>query len=105
MPEGALDDWIRCAATMLKPGGQLALIHRAESLAEIFAALSTRFGAIKVTMVHPVTERPANRVIVVATKSSRAPTQITPPLIVHVRPGEWTPAIEAALRTGAPWRG
>lgn len=98
MPSGALDVWVRRAATFARPGGRLHIVHRADALAETLAALAPRFGAIRVLALHPRTGSAANRILVVATKSSRAPLQILPPLVLHEATGHgFTPRVAACL--------
>ena len=53
MPEGALDRWVRFMAAMARPGGSVTLIHRAEALQEVLAALDGRFGGAVVLPIHP----------------------------------------------------
>jgi tRNA1(Val) A37 N6-methylase TrmN6 len=103
MEEGALEDWVRFAATVLKPGGQLAVIHRTEALGSLLASLGGRFGAVELVTIHPQATRPANRILVRATKASRAPLRILPALVVHEPDGSTTARVEAATRNGTCW--
>lgn len=50
---GGIDPWIRACAAMLRPGGTLALIHRADALGDVVAACAGRFGALSVLPVFP----------------------------------------------------
>lgn len=101
MPDDGLVDWARCMAALLKPGGQLAIIHRADALARLLAVLDGRFGALSVLPLHPSPDRPANRIIITGQKGSRAPLTIRCGLVVHGPDGGYSPAIEAVLRTSA----
>jgi tRNA1(Val) A37 N6-methylase TrmN6 len=101
MPAEDLEAWVRFAAAMLKADGQLHMIHRTEALAPLLAALDGRFGAVA---VHPVRSKPsemARRLLVRATKGSRAPLTLAADVVVHASSGGFTPAIEAVLRHGA----
>jgi tRNA1(Val) A37 N6-methylase TrmN6 len=101
MPAGALDAWVRFMAAMARPGGLLTLIHRAEALPEVLAALDGRFGAIVVVPVHPREGEPAVRILVRAVKASRAPLQLRPCLVLHNADHSFRPRIAAVLRDGA----
>lgn len=93
-----LDQWLRVCADLLRPGGRLGLIHRADSLPECLDGLRNRFGAIAVRPVHAAAERPAIRVLLSAVKGSRAPFALLPPLILHDSSGQFTPEVEAIHR-------
>src|SRR6185295_1105658 len=53
--EGAADlqDWVDAAARLLKPGGGLTMIHRADRLADLIAALAPAFGDIRILPLLP----------------------------------------------------
>lgn len=83
MDDGLFENWIKSAAAVVKPRGGLAVIARPEQLVAILQALDGRFGNAEIVPVHPRAEAAAIRVIVRATRASRAPMQICPPLILH----------------------
>lgn len=85
-----LESWLRACAAMLKPGGQLALIHRADALPALFKACSGRFGAMQVLPVHSKSGRPANRVVIKAIAGSRGPMKILQGLVLHNDSGTFT---------------
>lgn len=78
-----LGDWIAAGLRRLRPGGHLTLIHRAERLAEILAALDGPAGAIEILPVAPRAGRPAGRILVRARKARAAPLILHSPLTVH----------------------
>ena len=82
-----LSKWIHAARRILKSRGVLTLIWRAEGIAEILAALDHGFGSVQVLPVHGDARRPANRILVRATKGGRAPTQIHPALLLNDESG------------------
>jgi tRNA1(Val) A37 N6-methylase TrmN6 len=82
MQGGGLDDWLRTAASCLRPGGHLAMIHRADALMRVLEACSARFGAITLRFVHVGDDTPAVRLLLLATKGSRAPLTIAPPIMI-----------------------
>lgn len=84
MTEGLFESWIRTAGAVLKPGGQLSLIARPESIADIIAACGQRFGGIEVTLIHPRKGEPAIRMLVSAVKGSRARLLFRPAFVMHI---------------------
>jgi tRNA1(Val) A37 N6-methylase TrmN6 len=101
MPEGNLERWVRFMAAMARPSGTATVIHRAEALGEILEALAGRFGGILVLPVHPRDDKPASRVLVQATKGSRAPLCLLPALVLHDPDQGFRLPVEAILRRGA----
>jgi tRNA1(Val) A37 N6-methylase TrmN6 len=95
---GGLSAWCRTAAGLLKPGGTLCLIHRAQSLREVLEGLAGRFGEARITPVHPSAERPARRILVAARRGSRGGPQLMPGLVLHRADGSWTGEADAILR-------
>ncbi len=83
MTEGLFDIWIRTAGAIMKPGGQLSLIARPESIADIISACGRRFGAIEITPLHPRAGENAVRILVTAIKQSRARLTLRAPLVMH----------------------
>ena len=97
--EADLPAWARFAATTLPHRGTLTLIHRADRLAELLAALGTaRFGSVTIFPLWPGRDKPAKRVLVRAAKGGKAPLALSPGLVLHSAQGGFTPAAEAILR-------
>ena len=102
LSEGGLDLWFRAAASVLKPGGRLVVIFRADGIAALLAALGTRFGALDILPVQPRAGEPAHRILVRAVKGSRAATRLLPPLVLHgATGGAYLSAVDGILRDGA----
>lgn len=99
---GDLDGWIRACTAILRPGGRLGLIHRADALPACLDALRGRYGGITIRPVHARAEAPAIRLLISATRGSRAALSLRPPLVLHDPDGSFTPEA-AALHRGAPW--
>jgi tRNA1(Val) A37 N6-methylase TrmN6 len=95
-----LSTWIAAAARLLKPRGTVTLIWRADGLAAVLQSLSQAFGGVAVLPIHPKPNAPAIRLLVRATKASRAPLVILPGLVLNDREGRPTPDVEAVLREG-----
>jgi tRNA1(Val) A37 N6-methylase TrmN6 len=98
---GALVQWIETAARLLRAGGGLTLIWRADGLADVLAALTAGFGAVAVVPVYPKPQAPAIRVLIRATRDSQAPLVILPGLILAGSDNKPTAQAHAILREGA----
>jgi tRNA1(Val) A37 N6-methylase TrmN6 len=81
-----LQDWSHAARRILKSGGVLSLIWRADGLGEVLAALDRGFGSFAILPVHVDVKKPAIRLLVRATKGGRAPTQIHAALMLNDQP-------------------
>jgi tRNA1(Val) A37 N6-methylase TrmN6 len=104
-PADLLNVWIGTAARLLRAGGTLTLIWRADGLADVLAALEGAFGAVAVMPVYPKPDAPAIRVLVRAQKGGSAPLKTLPGLVlnnVNGTDGNGTPSVaaEAVLRRG-----
>jgi tRNA1(Val) A37 N6-methylase TrmN6 len=84
---GTLENWIDAARRILKSGGVLTLIWRADGLAEVLAALDRGFGSLAILPVHGNAATPAIRVLVRAIKGGRAPTALYPGLMLNDESG------------------
>ncbi len=81
--DATLSAWIAGCLDLLVEKGLLIVIHRARALPELLAPLGRRAGAVTLTAVHPRVGEAANRIILRASKGSRAPFAIAPPLVLH----------------------
>ena len=102
--EGALDlaGWIKATARLLKPGGRLTLVHRADRIADILSALEGRFGAAVLFPLWPKEGVEAKRILVSAIKGRRTLPRLLPGLILHRADGAYTERTQAILRDAAP---
>ncbi|MFD1696726.1 tRNA1(Val) (adenine(37)-N6)-methyltransferase [Roseibium aestuarii] len=97
-----LDPWARTATDILREGGSLTVIFRADGLQELLDVLSGRFGAIDVVPLRPRPDAPATRVLVRAIRASKAPLQLLPGFVLHEGEGsEFRPEARAVMRDGA----
>ena len=99
-PRGALRQWVRTASRLLRAGGLLTLIWRADGLDEVLDELASGFGAVTLLPVHPKPGAPAIRVLARATKGSRAPLALLPGLVLTDLNGKPSEAAENVLRHG-----
>ena len=102
-----LATWLGAGLARLRPGGRLTLIHRAEAVPEILAALAGRAGAVAVKPLVARAGRDAKRAIVLATKGARGPFRLAAPLVLHAGPAhladgdDFAPETAAILRDAA----
>ncbi|MHB1205702.1 MAG: tRNA1(Val) (adenine(37)-N6)-methyltransferase, partial [Rhodospirillaceae bacterium] len=96
-----LAGWIGACLAQLKNNGRLVMIHRADRLSDILAALAPATGDIRVLPIFPKAGEAARRVIVDAGKGRRTPDTLLPGLVLHESDGRYTPAADAVLRGAA----
>lgn len=92
-----LDAWVHAARRLLKSGGTLTLIWRADGLADVLAALDRGFGSVVLQPVHSHADKPAIRILVRATKGGRAPLLLIPNLLLNDPSGHPSPIARAVL--------
>mgnify|MGYP001814821020 FL=1 len=98
----SLDAWLGAALSCLKPKGSLTVIHRADRLEHVLAALMGKAGSLRVFPVWPRAGQPAKRVIVSARAKSRAPARLLPGLTLHGPESAFTEEAEGILRAAKP---
>jgi tRNA1(Val) A37 N6-methylase TrmN6 len=101
--EGAagLDAWMSFCVRAVRPTGRVTLIHRADRLDDVLAAIAGHLGGIAVFPLWPGREgKDARRVLVQGIKGSAAPLRLCPGLVLHGPDGTFTAAAEAILRGG-----
>ena len=104
MAAGDLERWLRFLAGAAAADASATLIHRADALAPLLAAMHGRFGALRVLPIHPRPGEPATRLVVQGRKGSRAPLQLLAGLTLHGPGNAFTPEVDAILRHGQPLR-
>jgi tRNA1(Val) A37 N6-methylase TrmN6 len=97
-PGGDLALWIENAAKVLKPGGVLTLIHRADRLDEILAALRLDFGAVGILPVAPKENKPPKRIVLRARKGADRCVNHSRTFVLHQADGRYTDAADSVLR-------
>jgi tRNA1(Val) A37 N6-methylase TrmN6 len=78
-----LEKWIHAARRILKSGGALTLIWRADGLVEVLSALDRGFGSLELLPVHGEAATPAIRVLIRAVKGGKAPLQMHAALLLN----------------------
>jgi tRNA1(Val) A37 N6-methylase TrmN6 len=82
-----LQGWIHAARRILKSGGELTLIWRADGIAEVLAALDRGFGSLNILPVHADVTAVASRILVRTVKGGRAPTRLHAALVLNDESG------------------
>ena len=89
-----LQDVVRTAARLLKPGGHFYMVHRPFRLAEIMTTLSEyKLEPKRMRLVYPYVDKEPNMVLLAATRGGRPRMQVEKPLIVYQEPGVYMPEI------------
>lgn len=78
-----LEGWVHAARRILKSGGVLTVIWRADGIAEVLSTLERGFGSLEILPVHGEATKPAIRVLVRAVKGGRAPLRLHPSLVLN----------------------
>ena len=100
LDEKGIVAWVRSAAKVLKPGGSASFIFSADWLEVLLAAMTPRFGGLRIYPFWARAGANAKRVIVQGRKGSGAPTQFLPGMVLHNGDGSFTEAADAVLRGG-----
>lgn len=96
-----LEAWIKAAAGALRIGGRLTLIHRADRLDALLAALGRRFGAAVIFPLWPRAGVEAKRLLITAVKGRKTQPRLMPGLVLHEDDGAYTAAARAILYDAA----
>ena len=89
-----LDDVVRNAATLLKPGGNFCMVHRPFRLAEIISVMTKyKLEPKRMRLVYPFIDKEPNMVLIEAIKGGKSRITCEPPMIVYEKPGVYTQKI------------
>ncbi len=97
--EATLADWLAQARRLVRPGGDLVLVHRADRLGEIVNALAPQ--PLHLLPLWSRAGRPAKRVLVRARIGRRGGVRLLAGLVLHDAQGHFTGEAEAVLRDAA----
>ncbi len=90
-----LAELVEQGAYLLQQGGKMAVIQRAERLAEIMNIFESHHLFIKrLRMVHSFVDRNAGLVLVEGQKNRPGSLTILPPLVIYEKPGEYCAEIK-----------
>jgi tRNA1(Val) A37 N6-methylase TrmN6 len=87
MTQGMMEQWIRTAAAIVKPGGSIGIIARPTSITDLLDALKGRFGGLIIIPVQPRPQDAAIRIVIKGVRGSRAGLSLYPALIMHHETG------------------
>ena len=89
-----LEDVVRAAAKLLKPGGKLYLVHRPFRLAEIIVTLHTyHFEPKRMKLVYPFIDHEPTMVLIEAVRGAKPRMTVDKPLIIYESQGKYTQEI------------
>ena len=89
-----LEDVISQAGRLLKPGGNLYMVHRPFRLADIFVLLRQyKIESKRMKLVYPFVDKEPNMVLIEANRGGRPRMTVEKPLIVYKEPGVYTDEI------------
>lgn len=96
-----LKNWVHYCLRMIKPLGYLTLVHRADRMDDIVAALHGKAGDIIIFPLWSIEGKDASRVIIRARKGGKGILTLKSGLVVHKSDGTFTPLAEDILRRSA----
>lgn len=89
-----LEDVVREAAGVLRPGGRFYMVHRPHRLIEIITALKAyKLEPKRMKLVHPYVDKDANMVLIEAVRGGKSMIKVEAPIIVYKEPGVYTDEI------------
>lgn len=89
-----LEDIVREAEHVLKPGGRFYMVHRPHRLIEIINMLTKyRLEPKRMKLVHPYIDKDANMVLIEAVKGAKSMIKVEAPIIVYKEQGVYTDEI------------
>ncbi|MBQ2257812.1 MAG: tRNA1(Val) (adenine(37)-N6)-methyltransferase [Lachnospiraceae bacterium] len=89
-----LEDVVRNAAKLLKPGGSFYMVHRPFRLAEIITVMTKyKLEPKRMQLVHPYVDKEPNMVLIEGCRGGRPRMTVEKPLIVYKEPNVYTDEI------------
>lgn len=90
----SLEDVVREAAYMLRPGGRFYMVHRPRRLIEIISMLSAHKLEVKrLKPVYPTKEKEATMILLEAVRGGNPLLKLEKPMIVYKEPGVYSDEI------------
>ena len=89
-----LEDVVKGAAKVLRPGGRFYMVHRPHRLTDIICTLR-QYGLEpkRLRFVHSFVEKAPSMVLVEAGRGGKPMVKVEPPLVIYKAPGEYTDEI------------
>lgn len=89
-----LEDVVRTAAKLLKPGGSFCMVHRPFRLAEIICVMTAhQLEPKRMKLVYPYIDREPNMVLIEGCRGGKPRVTVEKPLIVFKEPNVYTDEI------------
>lgn len=89
-----LEDVVRTAAKLLKPGGHFFMVHRPFRLAEIITVMTAyKLEPKRLRLVYPFVDKEPNMLLIEGVRGGRPRMTVEKPLIIFEKPGEYTAEI------------
>ena len=89
-----LEDVIRNASTLLKPGGNFCMVHRPFRLAEIISVMTKyKLEPKRMRLVYPFIDKEPNMVLIEGCRGGKPRMTVEKPLIVYKEQGKYTDEI------------
>lgn len=89
-----LEDVVREAGKLVRPGGRVYMVHRPHRLVELISALTRhKLEPKRIKFVHPFADRDANMVLIESVRGGRSMIKVEKPVIVFQKPGIYTEEI------------
>ncbi|WP_215145826.1 tRNA1(Val) (adenine(37)-N6)-methyltransferase [Exiguobacterium qingdaonense] len=93
-----LEDCMKAAGQLVKPGGKVAFVHRPERLLDILTLMRAyRIEPKRMQLVYPKVGREANTLLIEGSKDGKAGLKILPPFVVYEEDDTYTEAMRAIL--------
>jgi tRNA1(Val) A37 N6-methylase TrmN6 len=86
-----LEDVVRTASQLVKPGGRVSLVHRPHRLIDIITLMREyKVEPKRIRFVHPKQGKEANMLLIEGMKDGQPDLRLLPPLIVYTDNNEYT---------------
>ena len=85
-----LEDVVKNAALLLKPGGYFFMVHRPFRLAEITMMTKYKLEPKRMQLVHPYVDKEPNMVLIEGCRGGKSRMTVEKPLIVYKEQNEYT---------------
>lgn len=89
-----LEDVVREAALLLRPGGRFYMVHRPHRLTELIVTLTAhKLEPKRIQFVHPYADKEANMVLIESVRGGKSMIKVEKPLIVYQAAGVYAEEI------------
>lgn len=90
-----LDDCLRVSNHLLKEGGRVVMVHRAERMLDLFESMRHyRIEPKRLHMIFSKPEKAAQTIVVEGRKGGRQGLDIAPPFYIYDEQGDYTPEMK-----------